>query len=121
MKKTFLTSAICLPARLRFILLLAGGLTSYLSFSQIDMGLPVATGKGGAANGIVKDWECIGINPANLGWENNYKFSISAVIFGISAQSKALDYNQMKNAILHPGDTFSKADKKVFEIGRAHV
>lgn len=114
MKKTFLTSAICLPARLRFILLLAGGLTSYLSFSQIDMGLPVATGKGGAANGIVKDWECIGINPANLGWENNYKFSISAVIFGISAQSKALDYNQMKNAILHPGDTFSKADKKVF-------
>lgn len=101
MKKILLTSAICL-------------FTSYLSFSQIDMGLPVATGKGGAANGIVKDWECIGINPANLGWENNYKFSISAMIVGISAQSKALDYGQLKNAITHPGDTFSAADKKLF-------
>ena len=80
--------------------------TSYI-FAQVDIGLPVATGKGGAANGIVKDWECIGINPANLGWENNYKFSISTMIFGISAQSKALDYNQMKNAILYPSDTFS--------------
>lgn len=78
------------------------------------MGLPVATGKGGAANGIVKDWECIGINPANLGWENNYKFSISTMIVGISAQSRALDYNQLKNAIIHPKDTFSKDDKKVF-------
>ena len=87
--------------------------TSYI-FAQVDIGLPVATGKGGAANGIVKDWECIGINPANLGWENNYKFSISTMIFGISAQSKALDYNQMKNAILYPSDTFSTADKKLF-------
>ena len=83
-------------------------------FSQVDLGLPVATGKGGAANGIVKDWECIGINPSNLGWENNHRFSISMLIFGISAQSKALDYGQLKNAITHPGDTFSTADKKVF-------
>ncbi|MEK6615339.1 MAG: hypothetical protein AABZ32_04390 [Bacteroidota bacterium] len=89
-------------------------LTSYLSFSQIDMGLPVVTGKGGAANGIVKDWECIGINPANLGWKNNYRFSISAMIVGISAQSKALDYGQLKNAIIYPSDPFVTTDKILF-------
>ena len=83
-------------------------------FAQVDMGLPSVTGKGGVANGIVKDWECIGINPANLGWESNYRFSISTMIFGISVQSKALNYQQLKNAITHPSDTFSAADKKVF-------
>ena len=88
-------------------------LTSYL-FSQIDMGLPSATSKGGVANGILYDWECIGVNPANLGWEKNHLFSISAGIFGISAQSQALDYTQLKTAIIHPNDTFSAAAKKSF-------
>jgi len=86
----------------------------FFLFSQIDMGLPVATGKGGAANGIVKDWECIGINPANLGWENNYKFSISAMIFGISVQSKALDYGQLKEAITNSEQTFDSTAKRNF-------
>jgi len=83
----------------------------YFLFAQVDLGLPGSTGKGGVANGIVKDWECIGINPANLGWESNYRFSVSTMIFGISAQSKALDYSQLKTAILHPSDTFSTASK----------
>ncbi|MBI4929171.1 MAG: hypothetical protein HY841_00290 [Bacteroidetes bacterium] len=100
MKKIFLSTVCCL--------------LSICLFSQIDMGLPVATGKGGVANGIVRDWECVGINPANLGWENNYRFSISTMIFGISAQSGAMDYGQLKNAILHPGDTFSTADKSAY-------
>lgn len=80
-------------------------------FAQVDMGLPVATGKGGASNGIAYDWECIGISPSNLGWEKNHRFSISTMIFGISAHSKAMNYTQLKNAILHPNDTFSNADK----------
>jgi hypothetical protein len=84
------------------------------AFSQVDLGIPSVTGKGGAANGVVKDWECIGINPANLGWKSNHVFSISGLIVGLSVQSRALDYAQLKNAITHPTDTFSKADKKVF-------
>lgn len=80
-------------------------------FAQVDMGLPVATGKGGASNGIVYDWECIGINPSNLGWEKNHRFSISTMIFGISVHSGAMDYYQLKNAIMYPNDTFSQADK----------
>lgn len=82
--------------------------------AQVDMGLPPSTGMGGVANGVLKDWECIGINPANLGWKNNYRFSISTMIFGISAQSGAMDYAQLKNAILHPDDTFSTADKSMY-------
>lgn len=95
---------------LTFVLLFC---SSYL-FSQIDLGLPAATGKGGVANGILYDWECIGINPSNLGWEQNHSFSLTAGIFGISAQSAALNFKQLKAAILSPGDTFSLADKKQF-------
>ncbi|TAL58613.1 MAG: hypothetical protein EPN85_11240 [Bacteroidetes bacterium] len=88
--------------------------TLYFAFSQVDLGLPFVTGMGGAANGVVKDWECIGINPANLGWKNNFKFSLSTMIVGINAQSGALDYKQLQNAILHPGDTFSNDEKKLY-------
>ena len=98
----------------KLLFLLSIFLIPYFSFAQVDMGLPGSTGMGGVANGVAKDWECIGINPANLGWKNNYRFSISTLIFGISAQSSALDYSQLKNAILHPTDTFSAADKKMY-------
>jgi hypothetical protein len=88
----------------------------YILLAQVDLGLPIATGKGGAANGIVKDWECIGINPANLGWENNHKFSVSTMIFGISVQSRVMDYNQLKEAILHPDSPFTAEQKKNFAL-----
>ncbi|MBI4946567.1 MAG: hypothetical protein HY840_09220 [Bacteroidetes bacterium] len=101
MKKILFTSAILL-------------LATYFSFAQVDLGLPGATGMGGVANGIVKDWECIGVNPANLGWKSNHRFSMSALIFGISVQSSALDYSQLKAAMLHPADTFSTANKSNF-------
>lgn len=91
-----------------------GSLLPTLMFAQVDMGIPSVTGKGGAANGVAKDWECIGINPANLGWKSNHDFSMSGLIVGLSVQSRALDYAQLKNAITHPTDTFTKADKKLF-------
>ncbi len=81
-------------------------------FGQIDMGIPSAAGRGGAATAMVKDWECIGINPSNLGWSSNYKFSISILSFGLSAQSKAIDFATLKNAMLHPKDTFTAAEKQ---------
>ncbi|MFI5164804.1 MAG: DUF5723 family protein, partial [Bacteroidia bacterium] len=89
-------------------------LLSSLLFAQADLGLPSATGKGGVANGVAKDWECIGVNPANLGWESNHKFSISAVIIGISIQSSALNYSQLMNAYLHKSDGFSASEQRNF-------
>jgi hypothetical protein len=98
----------------KILLPIAYCLLPILMFAQVDMGLPSVTGKGGAANGVAKDWECIGINPANLGWKKNHDFSISGMIVGLSVQSRALDYMQLKNAITHPSDTFSTADKKAY-------
>ncbi len=99
----------------KIILFLLVGL-SYPIFSsaQIDLCLPVATARGGAVTAVVYDWEAIGINPSNLGWKNNHKFSITILGVGLSAQSSALDFNTLKNALINPGDTFSKAQKQHF-------
>lgn len=82
------------------------------ALAQIDMGVPNAAGKGGASTAMVKNWEAIGINPSNLGWTTNYKFSMSILNAGISAQSKALDFKTLKHAMFHPSDTFSVAEKQ---------
>jgi hypothetical protein len=82
------------------------------AWSQIDLCLPLAAAKGGAITAEAKDWEAIGINPSNLGWECNHKFSITILNVGISAESSALDFSTLKNALIHPGDTFSTAEKQ---------
>ncbi len=84
------------------------------SFAQIDLSLPVATARGGAVTAVVTDWEAIGINPSNLGWKSNHKFSVSILNVGLSIQSSALDFQTIKNAFTHPNDTFSMVQKQHF-------
>ncbi|HTB07564.1 MAG TPA: DUF5723 family protein [Bacteroidia bacterium] len=81
------------------------------SFSQIDLCLPVATARGGAVTAVASDWEAIGINPANLGWKSNHKFSITILNVGLSVQSHALDFPTLKNAILNPTAPFTPEEK----------
>lgn len=82
--------------------------------AQIDLGLQPAMGKGGASTAILRNWEAIGINPANLGWKENYLFSAGIFNFGISAGSKALDAEQLRHALQNPEDTFTTADKQKY-------
>jgi hypothetical protein len=95
----------------RLLVFLGLALTAPLC-AQIDMGIPSAAGKGGTATAIAKNWEAVGINPSNLGWSSNYKFSMAIGTFGMAAQSKAMDFATLKNAMLHPSDTFSAAEKQ---------
>jgi len=82
------------------------------SWEQIDLCLPVAAAQGGAITAQTRDWEAIGINPANLGRENNHKFSITILNVGLSIESDALNFEGLKNAFTHPADTFSMAEKQ---------
>lgn len=84
---------------------------SVAASAQIDMGVPAAAGKGGTATAMIGNYEAIGINPANLGWRDNYKFSFTVANVGMSAQSRAIDFSTLKNAFLHPQDTFTQAQK----------
>lgn len=84
---------------------------SLAATAQIDMGIPAATGKGGAATAMLGNYDAIGINPANLGWHDNYKFSFTVVNVGMSAQSRAIDFPMLRKAFLNPQDTFTQAQK----------
>ncbi len=95
--------------RILTMLLLGCSLTA---IAQIDMGVPAAAGKGGTATAMIGNFDCIGINPSNLGWRTNYKFSFTVANVGLSAQSRALDFPTLRGALLHPSDTFSLAEKQ---------
>lgn len=84
---------------------------SISAIAQIDMGVPAAAGKGGTATAMINNFDCIGINPSNLGWRNNYKFSFTIANVGLAAQSRALDFATLRGAIMNPSDTFTQAEK----------
>ncbi|HTL80634.1 MAG TPA: DUF5723 family protein [Bacteroidia bacterium] len=96
------------------LLLASSILVPNLVRSQIDLGLPSTTGKGGTATAMVTNFEAIGINPSNLGWSNNYKFSMTVANVGLNMQSQALDFATMKNAVLNPRDSFTLAQKQEY-------
>ncbi|HVA99575.1 MAG TPA: hypothetical protein VNG53_11830, partial [Bacteroidia bacterium] len=82
--------------------------------AQVDLAVPTAVSKGGAATAILKNWEAIGINPANLGWKSNYKFSLCLLNAGVNLQSKALDFNSLENAATNPNQQFTPQQKQQY-------
>lgn len=98
----------------RLLLLSAFAFAGANLHAQIDVGMPTATGKGGASTAILRNWDCIGINPSNLGWSDNYRLSIGAFNFGITAQSDAFQSKTLRQALMNPNDTFSQAEKNEF-------
>lgn len=69
-----------------------------ISFAQIDFGTPTADARGGSVTATVKDWEAIGINPANLGWANNHGFSLSIGNIGVNLQDNQITLGQIRSA-----------------------
>ncbi|GAB4132410.1 MAG: hypothetical protein Fur0041_03680 [Bacteroidia bacterium] len=98
----------------RIVVSSIAALTFISAAAQIDMGVPTATGKGGVSTALLGNFEAIGVNPANLGFSDNHKFSFTLANVGMTMQSKAIDFTTMKDAILHPGDTFSAAQKQQY-------
>ncbi len=76
----------------------------YIGWAQSQYALPEGLVKSGALTAMANDWEAIGINPANLGWDNNDKISFSLINFGVGLQSGGLSTHDIKT-ILNKNDT----------------
>jgi len=69
-----------------------------ISFAQIYFGSPIAASNGGSVTATAINWECIEINPANLGWNENHTFSLSFANIGLNFADNGL--NLASNAII---------------------
>lgn len=71
-----------------------------------------ATGRGGTATSFVTDYQAIGINPANLGFETEHAFSIGFAEIGYGAYSEALVKDEVRG-ILFSDDSITQAEQQV--------
>lgn len=70
-----------------------------VSRGQIQTVLPVGTAKDGSLTAVAYDWEAIGVNPANLGWQVNHRLSFTILDVGASAQSEGNNFPAFMNLI----------------------
>ncbi len=74
----------------------------FITIGQVQSVLPVGTAKDGSLTAVVYDWEVVGVNPANLGWDVNHRFSFTILDAGISGQSTGMNLPTLSNAIGSP-------------------
>ena len=76
-------------------------LISFYGYAQQENSSFTNTGRG-CATTFATDYEAVGINPANLGWNwkfSDKKFAMGFSEFGASVSSDALTNNQLRNSI----------------------
>lgn len=85
-------------------------------YSQTEMSVFTATGRGGVATTFVDDYQSIGINPSNLGWSPDYsgkKIAFSILEGGGSIYTEALTRRDLIKSMFGIGSTqFSRQEKR---------
>lgn len=78
--------------------------------AQIEESAFSATGRGGTATTFVTDYQAIGINPANLGFENDFGITLGIAEVGYSFYSDALLRDDVRAIIFNNDDTITQAE-----------
>jgi hypothetical protein len=75
-------------------------ISSFVMFAQTEMTAFTAAG-GGYSTTYLNDYQCLGINPANLGWQkNSQRFNLGFLEFSGSLYSEPLSRKQIFNDLL---------------------
>jgi len=82
-------------------------------FAQSEMSAFTATGRAGAATTFVTDYQSMGINPANLGWEpkKDKMMSFGLIEGGYSIYSEALVKSDLVASLKSGNTKFTNAEK----------
>ncbi|NVO86665.1 DUF5723 family protein [Hymenobacter terrestris] len=100
----------------RFLLLTTAGLLALpgAGWAQNELSNFTATGRGGVATTFATDYQCIGINPANLGRKGGslVAFTIGEVGAGVSSQ--ALTRQQLRKFVFDTNEALTPAQKQEF-------
>ncbi|MCB0763795.1 MAG: DUF5723 family protein [Flavobacteriales bacterium] len=96
------------------IVLLTAFCAATLVHAQTEISAFTTTGRA-AATTFVTDYQAIGINPANLGWQwrhENKHFAFGLAEGTYSIYSDALSRDDMRNRVLNTNFTFTEAEKE---------
>jgi hypothetical protein len=100
---------------LRIPLLLTFILYGFSSKGQIEMSSFTATGRAGVSSTLLSDYQCQGINPANLAFrpeKKNKNFSIGFGELSFSIYSDALSRINLSSALFNPEKKLNSAEKR---------
>lgn len=85
------------------------------AFAQIEMSSYTATGRAGVSVTLLGDYQCQGINPANLAFKPEFKkrnICIGFGEFGFSLYSDALNLSGLYDGLFNPNRKLSRAEKQ---------
>ena len=85
------------------------------AFAQIEMSSYTATGRAGVSVTLLSDYQCQGINPANLAFKPEFKkrnICMGFGEFGFSIYSDALNLSGLYDGLFNPNRTLSRAEKQ---------
>ena len=85
------------------------------SHGQTDLGTSFVTGKPGATT-ILRDYEAIGVNPANLGYDDNNRFSLGLGDINLNLQSRGLNFKNIDTSFIKK----HKDNKNNFTVAQAN-
>lgn len=93
-----------------YLVLILSSLHSLSMFGQSQYSSSSATGSG-LPTTLLTDYQCVGINPANLGWSNdNKQFHLGLAEVGVGIYSEAITKKEIEN-FFTSDDPFTETDK----------
>ena len=95
------------------VLAVALTFSSILCYGQAEMSAFTATGRAGAATTFVTDYQSMGINPSNLGWQpkNEKMIALGLLEGGFSIYSEALAKSDLVASFKTGNTEFTTAEK----------
>lgn len=81
--------------------------------AQVEESSFGATGRGGTATSFVTDYQAIGINPANLGFDTDFHIALGIGEFGYGFYSEALAKKDVRNILFNNEDTIGTAEQEL--------
>jgi len=82
-------------------------------YAQLEQSSFSATGRGGTATSFVTDYQALGINPANLGFQTDHAFSLGLAEIGYGFYSDALVRDDVRAILFNNEDSITQEESQL--------
>ncbi len=83
------------------------------TYAQLEQSSFSATGRGGTATSFVTDYQALGINPANLGFQTDHAFALGIGEIGYGFYSEALVRDDVRAILFNNEDSITQEESEL--------